>query len=89
MLSEAVASSLRHLLHALHSPLNALVLAFKPIVGSVRIWPRSAFGDRAAVVTVTDGQDYDTLRRGEPDTLSATYDRGTRRAFYSFRSARQ
>jgi hypothetical protein len=46
MLSEAVASSLRHLLHALHSPLNALVLAFKPIVGSVTIWPvrRSVIG---------------------------------------------
>jgi hypothetical protein len=60
----------------------------KPIVGSVAIWPRSACGDRATMVTVTDGQDYHTLRRGEPDTLSAIYDRGTRRAYYSFRSAR-
>lgn len=58
----------------------------KPIVGSVTICPRSAFGDRATVVTVTDGQDYHTLRRGEPDTLSVTYDRATQRAFYSFRS---
>lgn len=58
----------------------------KPIVGSVAIWPRSACGDRATVVTVTDGHGYHTIRRGEPDTLSVTYDRGTRRAFYSFRS---
>ena len=58
----------------------------EPVVGSVRIWPRSAFGDWATVVTVTDGHVYRTLRRGEPDTLSVTYDRGTRRAFYSFRS---
>jgi hypothetical protein len=57
-----------------------------PVVGSVRIWPRSAFGDWATVVTVTDGHGYHTLRRGEPDTFSVTYDRGTRRAFYSFRS---
>lgn len=57
-----------------------------PVVGSVTVWPRSAFGDWATVVTVTDGHGYHTLRRGEPGTFSVTYDRGTRRAFYGFRS---
>jgi hypothetical protein len=58
----------------------------KPIVGSVTIWPRSAFGDRDTVVPVTDGYEFNTLRRGEPNTFAVTYDRGTRRAFYRFSS---
>jgi hypothetical protein len=58
----------------------------KPVVGSIMIWPRSGFGDRATVVEIGDGLSYDTLRRGVPNTLSATYDRRTQRAYYGFSS---
>jgi hypothetical protein len=58
----------------------------KPIVGSVTIWPRSAIGDWDTVVTVTDGYEINTLRRGEPNTFAVAYDRPTRRAFYRFSS---
>jgi hypothetical protein len=57
-----------------------------PIVGSITIWPRSGFGDRATVVEVTDGLSYHTLRRGVPNTFSVTYDRRTQRAYYGFSS---
>jgi hypothetical protein len=56
------------------------------VVGSVTIWPRSVFGDRSTMVTVTDGYGYHTLQRGAPNTFSVTYDRGTRRAYYQFSS---
>lgn len=58
----------------------------RPIVGRVTIWPPSAFGDPDTVVTVTDGYEFNTRRRGEPNTIVVTYDRGTRRAFYRFSS---
>lgn len=56
------------------------------IVGSITIWPRSGFGDRVTVVSVTDGLSYDTITRGRPNTFSVTYDRGTQRAYYQFSS---
>ncbi|AWM36190.1 hypothetical protein GobsT_60370 [Gemmata obscuriglobus] len=56
----------------------------EPIVGSITIWPRSGFGDRATVVEVTDGLGGSTLQRGVPNTYSATYDRRTQRAYYGF-----
>lgn len=59
----------------------------KPVVGSVTIRPRAAFGDLRTVVVVTDGLSYDTLSRGEPNTVGVTYDRGTGRAYYRFDSA--
>lgn len=56
----------------------------EPVVGGITIWPRSDFGDRAAVITVTNGYGYHTLRRGEPNCFSVTYDRGTQRAYYEY-----
>jgi hypothetical protein len=56
----------------------------RQVFGEITIWPRSAFGDRATVVNVTDGLDYTTLSRGARNTFSVTYDRGTRRAYYEF-----
>jgi hypothetical protein len=58
----------------------------EPVVGSITIWPRSAFGDRATEVLVTNGFSYDTLQRGVPNTFSVTYDRATQRAYYEFSS---
>ena len=56
----------------------------KPIVGSITVWPRSGFGDRITLVKITDGLNYNTIRRGLPNRLSVTYDRGAGRAYFTF-----
>ena len=58
----------------------------EPIVGAITVWPRSGFGDHVTVVKIKDGLSYKTIRRGAPNTLSVTYDRGTRRAYFTFNS---
>ncbi len=58
----------------------------KPIVGAITVWPRSRCGDSVTVVKITNGLSYHTVRRGEPNTLSVTYDRGTHRAYFTFNS---
>ncbi len=58
----------------------------EPIVGGITVWPRLGFGDRVTVVKIKDGLSYNTMRRGAPNTLSVTYDRGTRRAYFTFNS---